>query len=126
MIQELAKLYALLEIIQENAAAAQVIGPEFAEKTAQILAGREPLPGEIVHELKTWQEPFRDMRNGRKWFELRAMDRPFQVGDVLVNREWNHRKCEYTGRVLYRRVTFIMKGGEFGLPVNMCILQLAL
>jgi hypothetical protein len=41
-----------------------------------------------VHELKSWPEFFSAIETGEKTFELRRNDRNYQVGDVLVLREW--------------------------------------
>lgn len=34
-----------------------------------------------VHELKTWQQPFDDVWNNEKTFEVRKDDRGFRLGD---------------------------------------------
>jgi ribosomal protein L37E len=47
-----------------------------------------------VHSLKTWPEYFEAQRAGRKTFELRRNDRNFQVGDLLVLREWDECSTE--------------------------------
>jgi hypothetical protein len=41
-----------------------------------------------VHELETWPEPFADVMSGRKRFEIRRDDRGFEVGDIVVLREF--------------------------------------
>lgn len=72
----------------------------------------------ITHELKTWPEFFKQIRNGRKKFELRRNDRDFKVGDQLLLKEWNPQMEQkaggfgpmgYTGRELLVRVDYIMK-----------------
>ena len=68
-----------------------------------------------THELKSWPEFFAPVERGEKTFELRIDDRHYEVGDVLVLREWMpdvHGTDEgrYTGRELRRRVTYVMQG----------------
>lgn len=50
-----------------------------------------------IHELKTWPAFFWPVVHGDKTFELRKNDRDFQVGDVLVLREWDPVTEQYTG-----------------------------
>lgn len=71
-----------------------------------------------VHELKTWPVPFDGLIEGRKTWELRTMDRNFKVGDYLRLREWDPETQDYTGRHLWRRVTFILSGPP--LPEGLC------
>ncbi|EAA0362612.1 DUF3850 domain-containing protein [Listeria monocytogenes] len=47
-----------------------------------------------THELKILSEYFWDIAEGRKTFEIRKNDRDFQVGDILILREWNN---EFSG-----------------------------
>jgi hypothetical protein len=87
------------------------------------------------HELKTWPEPFAAVRRGEKTHEYRVNDRNYAVGDVLVLREWvphdgtcylepcNCRKGRYTGEVERVRVTYVMKAGSFGLPIDVCVMS---
>lgn len=50
------------------------------------------------HELKCWPEYYQPLEEGKKRFDARKNDRSFQVGDILVEREWNPTTKEYTGR----------------------------
>ena len=75
-----------------------------------------------VHYLKTWPEPFEAMRAGRKTFELRKNDRGFAVGDMLDLQEWEPGPMRYTGRSILVRVTYILHGGRFGLPEELCVM----
>ena len=77
------------------------------------------------HELKTWPKAFNSSLSGAKMFEFRVDDRNFEVGDFVLLREWSPQIEEYTGRVVSRRITYILKGRQFGLPENMIIMQLA-
>jgi len=64
------------------------------------------------HELKVWPEYFQALLTGEKTFEIRKDDRGFVVGDVLFLREYSPGPDEYTGREIWRRVTYILKGDD--------------
>lgn len=74
------------------------------------------------HELKIWPEYFIAMMFGNKSFEVRENDRDFKNGDYLTLREYDPKTKTYTGRVLARQVTYIFKGGSFGIPENMVVM----
>lgn len=102
------------------------------------------------HELKTWPTPWYLAWIGRKTHEIRSTkDRTFEVGDTLVLHEWipAHegpcvkgdngfcRMCgrlphidplpgRYTGRVFEADVTYITRGGEWGLPPDVCVMSI--
>ena len=94
-----------------------------------------------IHVLKTWPEPFAAMESGAKVHEVRVDDRGFMVGDLLCLQEWEphgramppwslssrwHSHSErghYTGREIWRRVTYKTPGGSWGLPGNVCVLS---
>lgn len=82
-----------------------------------------------VHELKCWPKFFKAIDNGEKPFEIRLYDRDYQVGDVLVLREWLPASMEYTDRApLRRRVTYIVHGDThppLGLDPSYCVMGLA-
>jgi hypothetical protein len=68
-----------------------------------------------VHELKSWPEFFAPVASQEKTFELRRNDRDYQVGDVLVLREWkpdvlHEDEGEYTGRSCRRRISYVLEG----------------
>ena len=50
------------------------------------------------HNLKTWPVFFAGLVDGTKTAEVRINDRRFQVGDLLILREYNPETCDYTGR----------------------------
>ena len=77
-----------------------------------------------IHELKTWEQPFRDIVCGNKTHEVRKDDRNFKVGDVLVLRQWLSLAHEYTGREA--RVVVTHKTTGYGLPDDMCVMSIRL
>lgn len=89
------------------------------------------------HDLKCSPEPFAALITGAKTHEFRRDDRGFQVGDVLRLREWDptprpwrgdiedDRARGYTGRELRRRVTYISRGPDWGIPPGYVVMSLA-
>jgi hypothetical protein len=71
------------------------------------MSRRTPAEDWRVHRLKCWPTYFREILLGHKHTEFRARDRDFQVGDILVLREYDPEKNEYSGRELQRRVTYL-------------------
>lgn len=61
----------------------------------------------MTHDIKLWPVYFPEVESQRKPFEIRWMDRPYEVGDTLFLREWDPDKEAYTGRSLTRIVTYI-------------------
>ena len=55
----------------------------------------------MTHELKTYPKYFQETIEGNKPFEIRKNDRNFQVGDVLILKEWDNIK--YSGDPCSRR-----------------------
>ena len=60
----------------------------------------------MLHELKILPKYFEAVKDGRKTFEIRYNDRSFQVGDILILKEWHEGK--YTGRKIQKIVTYIL------------------
>lgn len=75
-----------------------------------------------THELKTWPEPFEAAWCGNKTFEIRVNDRDYQVGDELMLCEWDNQTAEYTGRRIEAIISYMVRGGEWCLPANLCVL----
>src|SRR5262245_19533902 len=73
------------------------------------------------HDLKCWPPFWEDVDSGRKTFELRKDDRAYEVGDVIVLREWHPGVKLYTGRVCRRTVSYKLGGGSWGLADGYCI-----
>lgn len=76
------------------------------------------------HELKTWPGPFAAVRANLKPWEMRKNDRDYRVGDLLRLHEWCPEANDYTGEIEERRVTWMLEGGQFGLPADYVIMSL--
>ena len=75
------------------------------------------------HDLKTWPRQFSAILAGSKKYELRVNDRNFQEGDELMLQEWDPKTERYTGRHALTTVTYMTRGGEFGLPANLVVMS---
>jgi hypothetical protein len=75
------------------------------------------------HRLKTWPKHFNDILCGLKTFEVRRDDRGFQVGDTLILEEYD-RTRKYSGRYLTRKVTHLLRGGEFGIEEGHVVMSI--
>ena len=60
-------------------------------------------------EKKVWPKFFQKILDGDKTFELRLADFECKPGDILVLKEWDPETKKYTGRVLEKRVTYVIK-----------------
>lgn len=77
----------------------------------------------MIHELKIKPEYFHDVVRGQKKAELRKDDRGYNVGDVLLLKEFYN--GEYTGSWVSVTVTHILRGcPEYGLMDGYCILSI--
>lgn len=81
--------------------------------------------GPARHVLRTWPDQFRVLAAGIKTFEFRHDDRDFEVGDMLVLREWQPARKEFTGNELIRWVTYIVRGPDFGIPEGYCVMSIS-
>lgn len=79
----------------------------------------------MTHDLKTWKEYFDEVLMGRKTFEVRKNDRNFQKGDIIILKEWDNEKKEYTGREISRVVSYVLRGGNFGIEKDYCVLSIS-
>ena len=61
---------------------------------------------------------------GQKTFEVRKNDRDFKVGDILHLRNYSHPEKEYLYGYALCEVTYILKGGQFGLEEEYVIMGL--
>lgn len=65
------------------------------------------------HELKIWPQYFKAVWDGTKTFEIRRNDRNFQIGDMLVLREFDPDDNEYTGSAICKKVSYILDDSAF-------------
>ena len=80
---------------------------------------------EYDHELKIHAPYFATISDGRKPFEARRDDRGFQTGEVLWLREYHpdrERTLRYSGNAEFARITYILRGGQFGVEVGHVIM----
>lgn len=80
-----------------------------------------------THTIKTWGPYFERVLDGTKTFEVRVMDRNYEVADDLVLREWDHRALQYTGRSVRVRITYIAQPHALlrlfsGWPKRICVM----
>lgn len=71
-----------------------------------------------VHELKILPKYFNSVVSGEKTFELRKDDRGFEVGDILILKEFNPNKkyetiegdeSHFSGRKILKEINYILK-----------------
>jgi hypothetical protein len=74
------------------------------------------------HELKCWPKPYSELVSGHKGYEIRRHDRNYQVGHMMLIREWDPDREQYTGQYSTWIVQHLTPGGEWGLPQDLCIL----
>ncbi len=58
---------------------------------------------------KTTPEYFQEIFDCKKSFEVRLADWKCKPGDVLILEEWNQKTKKYTGRILEKKVTYVLK-----------------
>ena len=78
----------------------------------------------MKHLLKILPEYFKEVVKGTKTFEVRKNDRGFRVGDILVLAEYCISIQSFTGRVCEKKVSYILKGGSFGVDKNFVVMGL--
>jgi hypothetical protein len=63
-------------------------------------------------EKKAWPELFEKVKSGEKTFDLRLDDFRCKIGDILVLREWDSKRKMYTGRIVEKKITFVLKSKD--------------
>ena len=86
-----------------------------------------------MHELKTHPQYFSMVFAGTKNFEVRKNDRNFQLNDELLLKEYipqgysadKAQNDTYTGRMLHRRIDYILHGGQLGIEEGYVVMSLS-
>lgn len=65
-----------------------------------------------VHELKLQQPYFNEVWEERKLFEVREHDRYFEVGDLLILKEYYKKNNQYR-RQIVARITYILDDDKY-------------
>lgn len=60
-------------------------------------------------EKKVWPKFFEDIKSGKKTFDVRIADFKCKPGDILVLREWDPKKKKYTGRIIEKKIGYVLK-----------------
>ena len=77
----------------------------------------------MKHLLKILPEYFEEVVKGTKTFEVRKNDRGFEIGDILILAEYSIPIQSFTGRVIEKKVTYIFKGGSFGVDKEFVVMS---
>ncbi|MDW5418109.1 DUF3850 domain-containing protein [Iodobacter sp. CM08] len=78
-----------------------------------------------THELKIHPELFAEILLGNKTAEIRKDDRGFQLGDTLIIYPYDPECNERIGNDdCYRKVTHIVRGGQFGIEPGYVLLSM--
>lgn len=78
----------------------------------------------MEHELKIYPKYYEDVISGQKTFEVRINDRKFQVGDILVLKEWDN--IRYSGRVCNVIITYMIDDKFAGIMPGYVVLGIKL
>lgn len=77
-----------------------------------------------THYLKVWTKQFDAVRRGAKTHEVRKGDRDYRAGDIVILREFDPNERRYTGKCMEVQITFITRGGTFGIPDDICVMSI--
>lgn len=75
-----------------------------------------------VHELKIYPQYFEEVLNGNKTFEVRKNDRGFQVGDIVILKEFDN--IRYSGREVKAEITYILNDSFYGVATGFVVLAI--
>ena len=86
----------------------------FTKCIERDLSGSCSVPGVrgSDHVVRSWPHLFQAMLDGVKTHDLRKDDRNYQVGDVILHREYDIARGAYTGREQQVEVTYITGRNE--------------
>lgn len=63
----------------------------------------------MIIKKKAWPKLFEAVRSRKKNFDVRLADFRCKAGDTLVLEEWNPKTKQYTGRILRKKISFVLK-----------------
>lgn len=78
----------------------------------------------MKHLLKILHEYFEEVVKETKPFEVRKNDRGFKLDDILILAEYSISIQSFTGRVIEKKVTYILEGGSFGVEKGFVVMGL--
>ena len=67
----------------------------------------------MIHELKIWPKYFDAVNKEVKRFEIRKNDRNFQVGELLLLKEFDSISDSYSGRQIKCKILYILEDPKF-------------
>ena len=77
----------------------------------------------MTHELKIAPKYFEAVKNWTKPFEIRKDDRNYQVGDIVILKEFNLMSGIYSGRQIARKISYVLRHcPEYGLEQGFCVI----
>lgn len=77
-----------------------------------------------VHYVKCLPEFFKLIVNGKKRFEIRYDDRKYEIGDLVILREWEN--GIYSTEKICKTIDYVLRQGErYGLMKKYSIIQFA-
>jgi ASC-1-like (ASCH) protein len=77
----------------------------------------------MTHALKIEIDYFEEIQSGKKTFEVRRHDRPFEEGDTIILQEWVPETKMYTGEEWHGIITHILANERF-CKKGFCILSI--
>ncbi|WP_372640216.1 ASCH/PUA domain-containing protein [Ancylomarina sp.] len=78
----------------------------------------------MTHNLKIYPEYFVEVLLETKPFEVRKNDQDFKIGDTLHLLEYCPEEKKFTGDSCARKVSYVLKGGSFGIEKGYVVLGL--
>lgn len=66
-----------------------------------------------IIEKKCWPEWFELIKSGEKTFDLRLADFEAKKGDLLLLREYDPKKKQYTGREIKKEIAYVTKSKDW-------------
>jgi hypothetical protein len=84
----------------------------------------------MIHDVKSWMHFFQAIKSGAKVHDLRKNDRNYNIGDVMLYREYDFIGGKYTNRTLEATITYMTDSrtpcafSSAILPADYCILSI--